>query len=110
MLLSIQLPLGVKAGPGLIFAHPGTIVFNKNVKLGSFVTIYHCCTLGTTLTGDSPDIKDFVTIYTGTQILGNTIVESHSKVGAMSLLLDFKGEKFSTIAGIPARIKRKYSV
>ena len=79
MLLSIQLPLGVKAGPGLIIAHPGTIVFTKKAKLGSFVTIYHSCTLGTTLTGSSPIVKDFVTIYTGSQILGNTIIESHSK-------------------------------
>ena len=110
LLLSIQLPLGVKAGPGLIIAHPGTIVFNKSTKLGSFVTIYHSCTLGTTLTGNSPIVKDFVTIYTGSQILGNTIIESHSKVGAMSLLLNFKGEKFSTIAGIPAKTKRKFSV
>ena len=110
MLLSIQLPLGVRAGPGLIIAHPGTIVFTKRTKLGSFVTIYHSCTLGTTLTGNSPIVKDFVTIYTGSQILGSTIIESHSKVGAMSLLLNFKGEKFSTIAGIPAKTKRKFLV
>ena len=33
MLLSIQLPLGVQAGPGLIIAHRGTIVFTKGAKL-----------------------------------------------------------------------------
>ena len=103
MILSIQLPLSVQIGPGLIFAHPGTIVFTRNAKLGSFVTIYHCCTIGTTLRGNSPEIRDFVTIYTGSQILGSTILDSHSRVGAMSLLLDFKGEKSSTIAGIPAK-------
>tara|TARA_A100001011_G_scaffold135094_1_gene142424 strand:- start:6588 stop:6914 length:327 start_codon:yes stop_codon:yes gene_type:complete len=103
MILSIQLPLNVKAGPGLIFAHPGTIVFTRNAKLGSFVTIYHCCTIGTTLNGGNPVIKDFVTIYTGSQILGSTVLDSHSRVGAMSLLLDFKGKKNSTIAGIPAK-------
>ena len=110
MVLSIQLPLDVEAGPGLIFAHPGTIIFTKRAKLGSFVTIYHCCTIGTTLRGGSPILKDFVIVYTGSHVLGGSILESHSRVGAMSLLLDFKGKKFSTIAGIPAKIKRKFLV
>lgn len=107
LLTSIQLPLAVSAGPGLIFAHPGTIVFTGRAKLGSFVTIYHCCTIGTTLNGGSPEIDDFVTIYTGSHILGNTYIGKHSKVGALSLLLDYKGEDYSTIAGIPAETKRK---
>ena len=34
----------------------------------------------------------------------------HSRVGAMLLLLDFKAKKFSTIAGMPAKIKRKFLV
>lgn len=110
MLLSIQLPLEVDAGPGLIFAHPGSIVFSKKVKMGAFVSIYHCCTLGTTLSGDSPTIKDFVTIYTGSHVLGNSILDSHSRIGAMSLLLNFKGKKYSTVAGIPAKLKRKFLI
>ncbi len=110
MLTSIQLPLNVQAGPGLIFAHPGTIVFTGRAKLGSFVTIYHCCTIGTTSNGGYPIIDDFVTIYTGSHVLGNTKIGKHSKVGALSLLLDFKGEDYSTIAGIPAVTKRKYLV
>ena len=108
MLTSIQLPLHVEAGPGLIFAHPGTIVFTGKAKLGSFVTIYHCCTIGTTLKGGSPIIDNFVTIYTGSHILGATHIAKHSKVGALSLLLDFKGKEYSTIAGIPASTKRQF--
>ncbi|MBT3939522.1 MAG: hypothetical protein HOF44_07435 [Pelagibacterales bacterium] len=108
LLLSIQLPLNVEAGPGLIFAHPGTLVFTSRAKLGAFVTIYHCCTIGTTLKGGTPVIGDFVTIYTGSHILGKTKIAKHSKVGALSLLLDFQGEEYSTIAGIPATTKRRF--
>ncbi len=108
LITSIQLPLNVKAGPGLIFAHSGTIVITGRAKLGAFVTIYHCCTIGTTLKGGNPIIDSFVTLYTGSHILGQTYLGKHSKVGALSLLLDFKGENYSTIAGIPATTKKKY--
>ena len=108
LLTSIQLPLDVDAGPGLIFAHPGTIVFTGRAKLGNFVTIYHCCTIGTTLSGGNPIIDSFVTIYTGSHILGKTKIGKHSKVGALSLLLDFQGEEYSTIAGIPASTKKRF--
>jgi len=108
LLTSIQLPLDVKAGPGLIFAHPGTIVFTGKATLGSFVTIYHCCTIGTTLSGGSPVIDNFVTIYAGSHVLGESYVAKHSKIGALSLLLDFKGKDYSTIAGIPATTKKRY--
>jgi serine acetyltransferase len=110
LLTSIHLPLTVQAGPGLIFAHPGTIIFTGKAKLGSFVTIYHCCTIGTTLSGGNPSIESFVTIYTGSHILGKTLIKKHSKVGALSLLLDFNGEEFSTIVGIPAKTKKKFII
>lgn len=110
LLTSIQLPLRLEAGPGLIIAHPGTIIFSEKAKLGSFVTIYHCCTVGTTLSGGSPVIKDFVTIYSGSHVLGSSLIGKHSKVGAMSLVLDFQCGDFMTIAGIPASIKKKYNI
>ena len=108
LLTSIQIPLNVEAGPGLVFAHPGTIVLTGKAKLGAFVTIYHCCTIGTNLKGGSPIIENFVTIYSGSHIIGKTKIQEHSKVGALSLLLDFQGEKYSTIAGIPAITKKRF--
>ncbi len=107
-ILSIQLPITVKAGPGLVFAHPGTIVLSENAVLGSFVTIYHCCTIGTNLKGASPKIGNFVTIYSGSHILGQTEIQDFSIIGALSLLLDFKGESYTTITGIPAKTKKQY--
>ena len=107
-ILSIQLPLNVKAGPGLVFAHPGTIIFTGKAVLGSFVTIYHCCTVGTNLKGGSPKIGNFVTIFSGSHILGQTEIRDFSIIGALSLLLDFKGKSYTTIAGIPAKTKKQY--
>lgn len=107
-ILTIQLPIDVKAGPGLVFAHPGTIVFTGKADIGSFVTIYHCCTIGMNLKGGSPKIGNFVTIYSGAHLIGNTIINNFSIIGALSLLLDFKGKSYTTIAGIPAKTKKTF--
>jgi serine acetyltransferase len=107
-LTSIQLPLETEIGAGFIIAHPGTIVFTGRAKLGAFVTIYHCCTVGTTLSGGTPEIGNFVTIYAGSHVLGGSRIGDHSKVGAMSLLIDLEAESYSTIAGIPATVRKTY--
>ncbi|MBT5230246.1 MAG: hypothetical protein HOM11_08205 [Methylococcales bacterium] len=109
-LTGIQLPLELEAGAGLIFAHPGTIVFTGRAKIGNFVTIYHCCTIGTTLTGNSPEVGNFVTIYTGSHVLGGCNIGDYTTIGAMSLLLDLKTEGHCVIAGIPASIKKTYNL
>lgn len=101
---SIQLPVGFDAGPGLVFAHPGTIIFTDRASVGAFFTIYHCCTVGTTTSGAAPVIGDFVTIYAGSHVLGGCAIGSYSKVGAMSLVLDTDCPANSTLAGIPAKV------
>ena len=68
LLTSIQMPINMKAGPGLIIAHPDSIVFSEKATLGSFVTIYQCCTIGKTFSGANPIIGDFVTIFTGSNV------------------------------------------
>lgn len=101
---SIQLPLDFDAGPGLVFAHPGTIVLTGRASVGAFFTIYHCCTVGTTTSGVAPVIGDFVTIYAGSHVLGGCAIGSYSKVGAMSLVLDTDCPVNSTLIGIPAKV------
>ena len=108
-LTSIQLPLETEIGPGFIIAHPGTIVVTGRAKLGAFVTLYHSSTIGTTLSGASPVIGNFVTIYAGSHVLGGSRLGDHSKVGAMSLMLDLETNGYCTIAGIPATIRKLYS-
>jgi serine acetyltransferase len=108
-LTSVQLPLETEIGPGFIIAHPGTTVVTGRAKLGAFVTLYHCSTIGTTLSGASPDIGNFVTIYAGSHVLGGSRLGDHSKVGAMSLMLDLETDGYCTIAGIPATIRKTYT-
>lgn len=105
---SIQLPLSTEVGPGLLLAHPGTAVFTARARIGAFFTIYHCCTVGTTDSGDAPVIGDFVTVYTGSHVLGGCEIGSHTRVGAMSLLLDFKCDPASVVVGAPARTVRSF--
>jgi len=105
---SIQLPLSTEIGPGLLLAHPGTVVFTARARIGAFFTIYHCCTVGTTDSGDAPVIGDFVTVYTGSHVLGGCDIGSHTRVGAVSLLLDFKCDPASVVVGAPARTVRSF--
>lgn len=103
LLLSIQLPLGTPIGPGLLFAHFGTIVFTKRAKIGSFFTIYHGCTVGTNDSGEGPIIGDFVYQYAGSHILGRCRIGDYSRVGANAVALNVECAPASTVVGMPAR-------
>jgi serine O-acetyltransferase len=104
MLLSISLPIDVEAGPGLSFAHYGTIVIRAGVKIGAFCTIYHNCTLGSDENGGKPLLEDFVTVYTGSTLIGDCRIGSYTRVGAHSLLLALSTPGNCTVAGTPGRI------
>jgi serine acetyltransferase len=102
--LGIQLPLATEIGPGLVFAHFGTIVFTARARIGAFFTIYHCCTVGTNDSGMGPRIGDFVTQYAGAHVLGASVIGAFSRVGANSVVLDLVASDESTVVGSPARI------
>ena len=104
MLLSISLPIEVEAGPGLSFAHYGTIVIRSGVKMGAFCTIYHNCTLGSDETGGKPLLDDFVTVYSGSTLLGDCRIGPYTRVGAHSLLLALSTPGDCTVVGAPGRI------
>lgn len=106
--LSIYLPLEVEAGPGLGFAHYGTIVFRAGVRLGAFCTLYHNTTLGSDETGEKPVIGNFVTIYTGSTLVGDCVLGDYTRVGANTLGVGLKAEGHCTVVGNPARIVRRY--
>lgn len=107
--LSIYLPLDVEAGPGLAFAHYGTIVFRAGVRLGAFCTLYHNATLGSDETGEKPIIGNFVTIYTGSTLVGDCVLGDYTRVGAHTLGVGLKAEGHCTVVGNPARIVRRYA-
>lgn len=106
MVLSIQLPHETEIGPGFVIAHPGTIVFTGRARIGAFFTMYHCTTIGTTTSGGTPQIGDFVTIYAGAHVLGGTVLGNHSRVAANAVVLDLTAPDWSTVAGLPATVRR----
>ena len=108
ILFSIQLPLGTAIGPGLAFAHFGTIVFTRKARIGNFFTIYHGCTIGTNDTGEGPEIGDFVCQYSGSHILGRCKIGNQSRIAANAVVLDFECGPNCTVAGIPARVVRDH--
>lgn len=104
LILSIQLPLQTPIGPGLLFAHYGTIVFTRRARIGSFFTIYHGCTVGTNDSGQAPSIGDFVYQYAGSHVLGHCQIGDRSRIGANAVVLDIVCGPESTLVGVPARV------
>lgn len=104
LLLSIQLPVGTAIGPGLLFAHYGTIVFTRRAQIGAFFTIYHGCTVGTNDTGQGPVIGNFVYQYAGSHVLGRCRIGDYSRIGANAVALNIECGPESTVVGIPARV------
>lgn len=67
--LGFTIPLNV-FGPGLCIAHRGTIVVNKNAKVGKNCRIHACTNIGSNIDGVSaPQIGNNVYIGPGAKIL-----------------------------------------
>jgi serine O-acetyltransferase len=104
IVFSVQLPHDAQIGPGLIFAHYGTIVFTTRARIGAFFTIYHGCTIGTDVTGAGPVIDDYVTQFAGSHILGPCKLGKNVRVGANAVVLGLEAPEGSSVVGIPARV------
>ncbi len=100
----IQFSSDIDVGPGLHFGHIGSIVVHSRAKLGNFCTLFQNTTLGQNDNGEIPVLGDFVTVYAGAIVLGASEIGSYTRIGAQSLLLDFKCSGKCTIGGQPARI------
>ena len=103
-MLSIDLPLTVVAGPGLVFPHLGGAVIHADTVLGSFVNIFQFSTVGSNDGGRVPVIGDFVILYSGSAVLGDCRIGNHSRVGANAVVLDTNCPPGSTLVGTPAKI------
>ncbi len=106
---SIYIPPQVNAGPGLAFAHYGTMVIRRGAQLGSFCTLYHNVTIGTDKTGAVPSAGNFVTIYTGSTVIGDSRIGDYCRIGAHSLVIGLSCPDNTTIGGQPAKILRRYN-
>ena len=109
IIFSVDLPLSVKIGPGFLLAHLGHVVFHPSTNIGSFVTIYQNVTIGSNDTGGVPILKNFVTVFHDSSVIGNSEIKSYCRVGAKSLVIDLKSEEASVIYGLPAKIQKKFN-
>ncbi len=98
----IDLPITVQAGGGLQLVHPGGVVVHEAVRLGCFVKIYQCVTIGSGRKGDIPTIGSHVTIWSSAILIGGCHIGDHSQVGANSLCLRNISVENGIVAGNPA--------
>ena len=101
--LGFQIPINV-FGPGLSIAHPGTIVVNNDVRVGSNCRVHVCVNIGTSGgSKQAPVIGDNVYIGPGAKIFGPIRIEDGIVIGANAVVNKSFLEKNITIAGIPAK-------
>jgi serine O-acetyltransferase len=83
---SIDLEGPVEIGPGLLLPHPVGIVFGRGTRIGADVRIGHNVTFGGRpgRTALCPDIRDGVTIWTQSIIVGPITVGENAVLGARS--------------------------
>ncbi len=103
----IHITEGTKIGKGLRVAHPTGIVITL-CTIGDNFTIYQNCTIGQKKyqSGLFPTIGNNVTMYAGSQIIGNVNVADNVVIGANATLLNDADES-GIYVGTPAKIIKK---
>lgn len=92
-------------GPGLAIVHYGTIVVNKNAKVGRNCRIHACTNIGAS--GGSkkaPVIGDNVYIGPGAKIYGNITIGNNIAIGANATVFKSCEDSGVMIAGNPGKI------
>jgi serine O-acetyltransferase len=101
--LGFTIPLNV-FGPGLCIAHRGTIVINKDTRVGENCRIHACTNIGSGRDSvSSPQIGNNVYIGPGAKIFGDITVADNIAIGANSVVNKSFYEKNISIAGVPAK-------
>jgi serine O-acetyltransferase len=101
MRLGLSIPLNV-FGPGLSIAHYGTIVVNRNAKVGKNCRIHVSVNIGEGK-GEVPIIGDNVYIGPGAKIYGGITIGNNVTIGANAVVNKSFPDNV-TIAGIPAKV------
>ncbi|WP_160147635.1 serine O-acetyltransferase [Arthrobacter sp. TS-15] len=99
--LGYSIPPGV-FGPGLRIAHPGTIVVNPQVVVGSGCTVHQGVTLGSS-GGLVPKVGSNVWIGPGAQIFGGIRIGDGAVIGA-NAVVNRDVPRGAFMAGVPARV------
>ena len=102
--LGFSIPTNV-FGPGLAIAHIGTIVVNRNAKIGKNCRIHEGVTIGANglSVQKSASIGDNVFIGSGVKIIGEIVIADGISIGAGSVVVNNHLEKNITIGGNTAK-------
>lgn len=101
--LGFSIPINV-FGPGLSIVHYGTIVINRNSKVGSNCRMHACVNIGAS-GGEkgAPQIGDNVYIGPGAKIYGDISIASNIAIGANAVVNKSCKEENIALAGVPAK-------
>lgn len=101
--LGFSIPINV-FGPGLCIVHYGTIVINRNAKVGSNCRIHACVNIGASGGNrGAPQIGDNVYIAPGAKIYGNITIANNIAIGANAVVNKSFDQENIVIGGIPAK-------
>lgn len=106
--MGIELPPGVRSGPGLAVFHGTGLVLHADTRLGSEVILRHGVTIGTLGDDDSgaaPVIGDRVSIGAGAIVLGPVHVGDDAIIGAGAVVVE-DVPAAAVVVGNPARVVR----
>lgn len=101
--LGYTIPVNV-FGPGLRINHVGTIIVNKQARIGAFCDIHCGVNIGPDLEGRAPALGDNVWIGPGAKIFGGIAVGDNTMIGANAVVNRSFPEGHVTLGGIPAGV------
>ncbi len=108
--LGFSIPVNV-FGPGLAIVHYGTIIVNKNARIGKNCRIHANTNIGASGGKEAaPIIGDNVYIAPGAKIFGNINIPSNCAIGANAVVNKTMTEQGMLIAGIPAQSVKKIDI
>lgn len=101
--LGFSIPINV-FGPGLSIVHYGTIVVNRNTKIGSNCRIHACVNIGAS-GGEkgAPKIGNNVYIGPGAKIYGAIAIANNIAIGANAVVNKSCEQEHVALAGVPAK-------
>jgi glycosyltransferase involved in cell wall biosynthesis/acetyltransferase-like isoleucine patch superfamily enzyme len=101
MRLGFSIPLNT-LGAGTSIIHRGTVVINKDARIGKNSRIHVCTNIGA-FNGGAPKIGDNVYIGPGAKIFGDIEIADGIAIGANAVVNSSFLEKDISIGGIPAK-------
>lgn len=108
--LGFSIPINV-FGPGLSIVHYGTIIVNRNTKVGKNCRIHACTNIGASGGNlEAPQIGDNVYIAPGAKIYGDIKIANNIAIGANSVVYKSFNKNGTMIAGNPAKEIKKINI